>query len=117
MHIELEKLKPKKRIFIQLALNFLESTVSNRFFINIIASAVGGFIAWLTYQIGLANEVDKVIIGNIMLLIPGLATVNALKDLISGEMITGLLRFSDALIQAIAIAIGFALILLPIMGV
>ena len=104
-------------IFIQLALNFLESTVSNRFFINIIASAVGGFIAWLTYQIGLANEVDKVIIGNIMLLIPGLATVNALKDLISGEMITGLLRFSDALIQAIAIAIGFALILLPIMGV
>lgn len=104
-------------IFIQLALNFLERTVSNRFFINIIASAVGGFTAWITYQIGLANEVDKVIIGNIMLLIPGLATVNALKDLISGEMITGLLRLSDALIQAIAIAIGFALVLLPIMGV
>ena len=65
----------------------------------------------------MVNEVDQVIIGNIMLLIPGLATVNALKDLISGEMMTGMLRLSDALIQAIAIAIGFAIVLLPIMGV
>ena len=51
-----------------------------------------------------------------MLLIPGLATVNAFKDLVSGEMISGLLRLADALIQAIAIAIGFALILLPMGG-
>ncbi len=103
-------------IFIQFTLTSLETVVSNRFVINVTSSVVGGFIAWLSYQIGLADAVDKVIIGNIMLLIPGLATVNALKDLISGEMITGLLRLGDALIQAVAIAIGFALILLPMMG-
>lgn len=104
-------------IFIKIAFEFLEKNLSNRFFINTISSAIGGFIAWIIYQFGVVNEVDKVIIGNIMLLIPGLATVNALKDLISGEMMTGMLRLSDALIQAIAIAIGFAIVLLPIMGV
>ena len=40
---------------------------------------------------GFVAAVDKVIIGNIMLLIPGFAMVNAFKALIGGEMITGLL--------------------------
>lgn len=99
-------------IFIRMVLNFLEPAVTNRFVINVMASMTGGFAAWSLFQIGLADSVDKVIIGNIMLLIPGLATVNALKDLISGEMITGLLRLADAVVQAVAIAIGFAVVLL-----
>ena len=102
--------------FIKHTLTRLERNVSNRFVCNVISSLAGGFTAWIFYKIGLANAIDKVIIGNIMLLIPGLATVNAFKDLVSGEMISGLLRLADALIQAIAIAIGFALILLPMGG-
>lgn len=103
-------------LFIKHTLNLLERNVSNRFVANVISSFIGGFTAWIFYKIGLADAIDKVIIGNIMLLIPGLATVNAFKDLISGEMISGLLRLADALIQAVAIAIGFALILLPMGG-
>lgn len=102
--------------FIKHTLTRLERNVSNRFVCNVISSLAGGFTAWIFYKIGLADAIDKVIIGNIMLLIPGLATVNAFKDLVSGEMISGLLRLADALIQAIAIAIGFALILLPMGG-
>ena len=102
--------------FIKNTLNTLEKNVSNRFAIHVISSFAGGFVAWICCQIGLADSMDKVIIGNIMLLIPGLATVNAFKDLISGEMISGLLRLADALIQAVAIALGFALVLLPLGG-
>lgn len=103
-------------IFIKFAMNFVESALANRFVMNAMASVAGGFMAWCFYKIGFADSIDKVIIGNIMLLIPGLAMVNAFKDLIGGEMITGLLRLADSLIQAAAIAIGFALILLPLGG-
>lgn len=51
-----------------------------------------------------------------MLLIPGLATVNAFKDLIKGDTITGLLRLSDALIQAVAVAFGFAVVVFLFRG-
>lgn len=100
--------------FIKISMNFLEGVVKNRFVINLIASAVGAFSAWCFYKIGVPISVDKVNIGNIMLLIPGLATVNAFKDLISGETITGLLRLADALIQASAVAFGFAMVILAL---
>ena len=34
---------------------------------------------------------------------------NALRDLMSGDMITGILRLGEALMMAVAIAVGFAL--------
>lgn len=100
--------------FIKFMMRFVESTVSNRFIVNAMSSVTGGFVAWCFYKIGFADSIEKVIIGNIMLLIPGLSMVNAFKDLIGGEVITGLLRFADSVIQAGAVAIGFSLILLPL---
>ena len=101
-------------IFIKFTMNFVGNAMENQFIMNVMSSFIGGFMAWCLYKAGLAESIDKVIIGNIMLLIPGLAMVNAFKDLIGGEVITGLLRLADSLIQAAAIAIGFALILIPL---
>ena len=95
---------------------FLERVAPNRFVINMVASAIGGFAAFLCVTMGMVNSVDNVIIGNIMLMIPGLSIVNAFKDMICGDVITGLLRLSDSLIQAAAVALGFALVLIPIGG-
>lgn len=101
-------------IFINFILRWLEDPIQNKFVINVIASSVGALTAYLLLRLGIAQSVDKVIIGNIMLLIPGLATVNAIKDMISGDIIAGYLRLGDALIHACAIAIGFALVLAPL---
>ena len=51
---------------------------------------------------------DKIMIGDIMLVIPGLQLTNSLRDMINGEMISGLLNMSEALLKAVAVAIGFA---------
>lgn len=56
-----------------------------------------------------ALHLDKVIIGNIMLLIPGLSLTVALRDMINGDIITGLLSFSEAILRAVIIAVGVAL--------
>lgn len=95
--------------FIRSAFYILVKAVDNRFLLYVISSAAGGVSAFFLYRIGGADSVSKVIIGNIMLLIPGLATVNACKDLVGGDMISGLLRLADALIIAAAVAIGFSM--------
>ena len=64
--------------------------------------------------IGLAGRVfpiheDKVMIGDIMLLIPGLALTNAVKDMFVGDTITGSLRLVESVLWAAGIACGFAL--------
>lgn len=58
-------------------------------------------------------DYDKIIIGNIMLLIPGLAFCNGLRDLIVGDTISGGLSLSEALLSALAIAFGFAIVWMP----
>ena len=44
-----------------------------------------------------------------MLLIPGVLMTNSFRDFISGDMISGLLHFSEAMITAICVAAGFIL--------
>ena len=58
---------------------------------------------------GIGQDANKILIGNIMLLIPGIALTNSLRDLIGGDIITGLLRFLDAILVAAAIAAGYIL--------
>ena len=43
-----------------------------------------------------------------MLMIPGIALTNAIRDMLLGDIATGLLRLSNALLIAGAIALGFA---------
>lgn len=78
------------------------------FFVVLICSAFGGFMAYLSVKIGIGSHVDKINIGNVMLFIPGMSLTNAIRDMFQGDTITGLLRFSEALLLAICAAAGFA---------
>ena len=44
-----------------------------------------------------------------MLLIPGIAMTNSVRDMLTGDIVTGMLRLTNSLLQAAAIASGFAL--------
>lgn len=52
---------------------------------------------------------DNVIIGNIMSLIPGVGLTNSLRDLFTGDSVTGALRSIEAILLALAIASGYIL--------
>lgn len=82
---------------------------ANRFFIDIICSFMIAFIGGKTGAIsnGFFNA-DSIIIGDIMLLVPGLALANSMRDFISNDTMTGLSRLSEALFVAISIALGVA---------
>lgn len=81
----------------------------------LILTALSSFImsAWALFltRINFAQNFDMIVIGNIMLLIPGVSFTISLRDMIFGDTISGLLGLAEALLKALAIAIGFALVL------
>lgn len=78
----------------------------------IFASFVTGIAAVLLYRLGLGDNPELIIIGNIMLLIPGLAFTIALRDIINGDTLSGLLGLCEAILRALAVAMGFAVVLM-----
>ena len=66
--------------------------------------------------VGIGSNFDQIVVGNIMLLIPGVSFTVSLRDMISGDTISGLLGFAEAILKALAIAMGFAIVILLMKG-
>ena len=87
----------------------LQKAELNQIFINVVVSFLLSLSSILLVRNGIGLDANKIIIGNIMLLIPGIALTNSIRDMISGDIMTGLLRFLDAVLVAAAIAAGYIL--------
>jgi len=85
----------------------LQKAGMNQIFVNAVASFLLSFCAIGLVRLGLGQDTNRIIIGNIMLLIPGIALTNSLRDMISGDIMSGMLRFFDAVLVAAAIAAGY----------
>ena len=57
---------------------------------------------------------DMILIGDIMLLIPGLAMTNAVRNMLVGDTISGVVRLAETLIWAGALAGGFMVSMLAL---
>lgn len=89
---------------------FSEKAISNKIFTKFFSSVIASALAFMAVRFGFINSVDKVIIGNIMTLIPGIGLTNALRDLFTGDSIAGLLRSIEAVLIALSIAAGYFLV-------
>ena len=87
----------------------IRRTRANAFLSALLCSCLGGLLAGLAVKFGLGDNVEMISIGNIMLLIPGVALTNSLRDMFSGNTISGLMRCIEAVLLALTIAFGFAL--------
>ena len=87
----------------------LQKAGMNQIFVNAVSSFLLSFSAISLVRLGLGQDTNMIIIGNIMLLIPGIALTNSLRDMISGDIMSGMLRFFDAVLVAAAIAAGYIL--------
>ena len=79
----------------------------NRLLNTLIPAFIGGSLSILLVKIGLGQNLDKVMIGSIMLLIPGIALGNSIRDLLCGDVISGAVRFLHSILLAAAIALGY----------
>lgn len=77
-----------------------------------LASFVTAIAVVLLHWVGLGSNPDKISMGNIMLLIPGIAFTTALRDIIHGDTLAGIIGLCEAVLRALAVAIGFAALLM-----
>ena len=92
-------------IVLKLLESFLKRSSLNSLITVFLCCGVGGILANLAVYIGLGHRADLISIGNIMLLIPGIAFTNSLRDLFSGD--TGLIRCMESVLLAFVVGLGF----------
>jgi len=76
------------------------------FFINLVGGTAATALCLASEAAGLAGSADAATIGAIMLLVPGVAITNAIRDTIAGDLVAGVARAADAFMAAAAISIG-----------
>ena len=83
----------------------------NNFFINTLGGFLITILSILATKVGIVSTPSYSAIGTLMLLVPGLALTNAIRDLINGDLIAGTSRTVEAALvgSALAIGAGFAL--------
>jgi len=84
----------------------LDRLHANHFFSTIISSSLMAFAAYAMGVLGFAHDVDAVIIGALMILVPGLLFTNAMRDIIYGDTNSGVNRIVQVLLIAAALALG-----------
>lgn len=89
---------------------YAQRLVPIKFFSEFVASLMVGLLALLFVQVGWGHELDKIIIGSVMPLVPGLLLTNAVRDLMAGHLVSGLSKGAEALLTAFAIGSGIAVI-------
>lgn len=99
------------------AVYFSDITIKNTIFAKFLSSFFVTSMAYLAIKLGISASADEIIIGNIMLLIPGLGFTNALRDLFVGDSIAGILRSIEAMLSAVGIAAGYFLFVLIMGGI
>ena len=99
------------------ALNMHKASFVNQMVHTVITSFFGAVAAVLLVKCGIGQHLDMIMIGTIMLLIPGLSFGNAVRDLLFGDTISGIIQIVQAILLAVMVAFGFAVALMIFGGV
>lgn len=91
---------------IELMLLAFQRTRLPEFLASLSGGALAAIASLIFHYAGLPINTDVTIIGVIMLLVPGVAITNAIRDIIAGDLLAGLARGTDAFLTAAAISSG-----------
>ena len=95
---------------------FLKRAALQRLFHAFFVSFIAGALCYLMILLGLGEHPGQVMMAVIMVLIPGIAITNAMREMLISDTISGILRLVEALLIATAVAFGFALAMFVFKG-
>jgi len=95
-------------LLLGIAEHFMGKFQTNVFFQKIAAAFLMAALAYGISALGIVPNVDSAVIGTLMLLVPGLLFTNAMRDIIFGDTNSGVSRVVEALLIAVAVALGTA---------
>lgn len=88
----------------------LEGKKLSKITVNVTAAGVSTLFAILACLVGLGQNLNQVIIGSIIPLVPGVSFTNAIRDIADGDYIAGSVRMMDALLIGFCIAGGVGIV-------
>ena len=96
-------------VLMYFAARYLTGRLNNELIHYFILSFITGLPACLLELSPIPTHMDMIMIGAVMLLIPGIALTNSLRDLLTGDIVSVSIKLLNSLLLAVAIAMGFAL--------
>ena len=93
-------------LLIGLVDKYLDHLKANQFFRTIASSFLMAMLAYTLGVLGIARNPDAVTIGALMLLVPGLLFINAMRDIIYGDTNSGVNRIVQVFLVAAALSLG-----------
>ncbi len=96
-------------VFIFFMNKYIKKHGINRLFYTALSSIISGLMAVLFVAIGFGNNYSLIMIGDIMLMIPGLTLINSIREMLCGDIMSGFMRLAESILLSMAIAFGFAL--------
>lgn len=101
----------------RLACMQMERFHANTFFITLTASFIHTTVAYLSVFSFPSLHLNHIIVGTLMVLVPGVAFMTAVRDIIARDLNAGIMEMMEAIVVATAIAVGSAasLALLPLL--
>lgn len=88
---------------------FFRRSALQRLFHAFLISFIAGALCYLVILLGLGEHPGQLMMAVIMVLIPGIAMTNAMREMLISDTISGILRLVESLLIASAVAFGFAL--------
>lgn len=88
---------------------WIKRYTSIRFISEVVTAIFMGSVAICLYKIYPKFSVDNILIGSLMTLVPGVAFTNALRDLFGGDILSGLVRATEAVLTAVALGGGIGI--------
>ena len=83
-------------------------TGSNQFFRTAVCAALAAALALALAGVGIGHHTEFITSGTLMVLVPGMALTNAMREIMAGDIISGVNRTAEVLLVATAIALGAA---------
>ena len=96
---------------IGLAVTGMTRLHTSLFFKSMLGAALSAFIALVLTYLGIGQHSERIIIGALMTLVPGIMFTNAIRDVMAGDMVAGISKVADALLTGVAVALGTAMAL------
>lgn len=93
-------------VFVSIGLKYINRLPVNNFLSSALAAALIVILAKSIDHYVPYIRLDNIIIGGIMVLVPGLSVTNAIRDTMSGDLVSGTARAVEAFIITVGIVAG-----------
>ena len=93
-------------ILIAIVSKITETLKLGVFFTNLLCGAISSGTACIFLKYRFITDVSIPIISTLMILVPGVAFINSMRDMFAGDLVTGFSRLGEIIMIGTAIAVG-----------